>query len=52
MMHLDMISKKITGQEDEKVAGCRSPAQVNQCYRCHQTTSWNDIRGVGYYRHH
>ena len=52
MMHFDMISKKIAGQEDEKVAGCCGPAQVYQCYRCHQTTSWNDIRGVGYYKHH
>ena len=52
MMHFDMISKKIAGQEDAKVAGCCGPAQVNQCYRCHQTTSWNDIRGVGYYKHH
>ena len=52
MMHFDMISKKIAGQEDARVAGCCGPAQVNQCYRCHQTTSWNDIRGVGYYKHH
>ena len=52
MMHFDMISKKIAGQEDAKVAGCCGAVQVNQCYRCHQTTSWNDIRGVGYYKHH
>jgi hypothetical protein len=52
MMHFDMISKKIAGQEDAQVAECCGPAQVNQCYRCHQTTSWNDIRGVGYYKHH
>jgi hypothetical protein len=52
MMHFDMISKKIAGQEDAKVAGCCGAAQANQCYRCHQTTSWNDIRGVGYYKHH
>lgn len=45
MMHFEMISKKIAGQEG-------GSAQVNQCYRCHQTTSWNDIRGVGYYKHH
>lgn len=48
MMHFDMISKKIAGQ----TAGCCGSAQVKQCYRCHQTTSWNDIRGVGYYKHH
>lgn len=52
MMHFDMISKKIARQEDALVAGCCGSAQVNQCYRCHQTTSWNDIRGVGYYKHH
>lgn len=52
MMHFDMISKKVAGQEDTQVAGCCGPAQVYQCYRCHQTTSWNDIRGLGYYKHH
>jgi hypothetical protein len=52
MMHFDMISKKIAGQEDAQVAGCCGPTQVNQCYRCHQTTSWNDIKGVGFYKHH
>ena len=52
MMHFDMISKKIARQEDAQVAGCCGPTQVRQCYRCHQTTSWNDIRGVGYYKHH
>ena len=52
MMHFDMISKKIAGQEDAQVAACCGAARVTQCYRCHQTTSWNDIRGVGYYKHH
>ena len=52
MMHFDMISKKVAGQEDDRVAGCCGVANVIQCYRCHQTTSWNDIRGVGYYKHH
>ena len=52
MMHFDMISKKIAGQEDERVAGCCGAANVTQCFRCHQTTSWNDIRGVGFYKHH
>jgi len=52
MMHFEMISKKIAGQEDVQVTECCGSAQVNQCYRCHQTTSWNDIRGVGYYKHH
>lgn len=52
MMHFDMISKKIARQEDERVAECCGVTNVTQCYRCHQTTSWNDIRGVGYYKHH
>ena len=52
MMHFEMVSKKVAGQEDAQVSECCGPAQVNQCYRCHQTTSWNDIRGVGYYKHH
>lgn len=52
MMHFQMISKKIAGQEDVQVSQCCGPAQVNQCYRCHQTTSWNDIKGVGWYKHH
>ena len=52
MMHFEMVSKKIAQQEDSQVAGCCGPVQVNQCYRCHQTTSWNDIKGVGWYKHH
>ncbi len=52
MMHFEMVSKKIARQEDSQVAGCCGPVQVNQCYRCHQTTSWNDIKGVGWYKHH
>jgi hypothetical protein len=52
MEHFNMISKKVAQQEDSQVAGCCGPVQVNQCYRCHQTTSWNDIKGVGYYKHH
>lgn len=52
MEHFEMISKRITRQEDAQVAQCCGPAQVNQCYRCHQTTSWNDIKGVGYYKQH
>jgi len=52
MMHFEMISKKIARQEDSQVAGCCGPTDVTQCYRCHQTTSWNDIKGVGWYKHH
>ena len=43
MMHFQMISAKIA---------CQPNAKVNQCYLCHQTTSWNDIKGVGWYKHH
>lgn len=43
MMHFQMISMKVAGVEH---------AEVNQCYLCHQTTVWNDIKGVGWYKHH
>ena len=43
MMHFQMIDQKICGQPN---------AKVNQCFLCHQTTSWNDIKGVGFYKHH
>ena len=52
MTHFSMVSKRVARQEDERVAQCCGAAQVNQCYRCHQTTSWNDIKGVGFYKHH
>ena len=43
MMHFQMISAKVARQPS---------AKVNQCFQCHQTTSWNDIKGVGWYKHH
>jgi hypothetical protein len=43
MEHFRMISMKVAGQEH---------AQVSECFKCHQTTSWNDIQGVGWYKHH
>lgn len=43
MMHFKMISMSIASQPN---------AQVIQCFLCHQTTAWNDIRGVGFYKHH
>lgn len=43
MMHFKMISAKVA---------CQPNAEVHQCYLCHQTTSWNDIKGVGFYKHH
>jgi len=43
MMHFKMVSMKTAGV---------AKAEVNQCFLCHQTTSWNDIKGVGFYKHH
>ena len=43
MMHFSMMSAPLAGQPN---------AKVNQCFLCHQTTSWNDIRGVGMVKHH
>lgn len=43
MMHFEMISAKVA----------RKPhARVEQCYECHRITSWNDIPGIGRYKHH
>lgn len=43
MMHFSMMSAPIAKQPN---------AKVNQCYLCHQSTSWNDIKGVGWIKHH
>lgn len=43
MMHFKMISQKVAGEPH---------AQVNQCFKCHQTTSWPDIKKTGWYKHH
>ncbi|MFA5937718.1 MAG: cytochrome C [Sinimarinibacterium sp.] len=43
MEHFKMVSMTVAGQPF---------AQVRQCYLCHQTTAWNDIRNVGVYKHH
>ncbi len=43
MMHFQMMSAKVAG---------KPKAPVNECYQCHQTTAWNDIKGVGFYKHH
>jgi hypothetical protein len=43
MGHFHMVSARVAGKPH---------ARVNQCYQCHQTTSWNDIKGVGWYKHH
>jgi hypothetical protein len=43
MEHFKMVSMKKARVEK---------ADVSQCFLCHQTTSWNDIKGVGWYKHH
>ena len=43
MMHFKMVSMPTAGV---------TKADVNQCFLCHQTTAWNDIRGVGFFKHH
>jgi hypothetical protein len=43
MMHFELVSKTVARQPQ---------AQVNQCFLCHWTNSWNDIKGVGWYKHH
>jgi hypothetical protein len=43
MGHFHMVSAKVA---------VKPHAQVSQCYACHQNTAWNDIKGVGWYKHH
>lgn len=43
MEHFQMVSVTVAGGHG---------AQVRECYRCHQTTAWNDIRDVGVFKHH
>ena len=43
MEHYEMVSKRVAKQPE---------ARVNECYKCHQIDSWNDIKGVGWYKHH
>lgn len=43
MEHFSMVSMKVVGLEH---------AEVSQCFLCHKTNSWNDIKGVGWYKHH
>jgi len=38
-----MISAKVAGEPK---------AKVEACYACHQSTSWNDIKRAGWYKHH
>ena len=43
MEHFAMISQKVAGKER---------ASVNECFECHNTTGWNDIVDLGFYKHH
>ena len=43
MMHFQMMDQAVTGQRG---------ARVEQCYLCHQTDAWNEIKGVGWLTHH
>ena len=43
MMHFHMVSMRVAGKHH---------ADVRRCQDCHLTTAWNDIRGVGWYKHH
>lgn len=43
MEHFNMISARVAGKPH---------AKVEECYACHQTTSWNDIKRAGWYKHH
>ena len=43
MMHFDMMDKGMTGQAN---------ARVEQCFLCHQTDSFNAIKGVGWIKMH
>ena len=43
MMHFAMMDQGITGQRS---------ATVEQCFACHKTDSFNDIRGVGWFKMH
>lgn len=43
MMHFSMMDRAITGQKT---------ATVDQCQACHQTDSFNNIKGVGWFKMH
>jgi hypothetical protein len=56
MMHFEMVDKAVVAQGNGEGKGegeaCCGGVVVSQCYKCHKTTSWNDIQGVGFYKHH
>lgn len=43
MEHFSMVSQPIAKQEH---------AKVNECFLCHRTNSFNDVKGAGWYKHH
>jgi hypothetical protein len=43
MGHFHMVSMMVASQPH---------AKVDQCFLCHQTDAWNNIKGVGWYKHH
>ena len=43
MKHFRKISAKVAGEHK---------APVEECFACHQNTSWNDIKKAGWYKHH
>ena len=42
-MHFNMMSQKIPNKPN---------AIVQDCFKCHQTTHWTDIKNVGKFKHH
>lgn len=43
MEHFSMVSRRLSGQEK---------ARLDQCFLCHDISSWNDIWGKGRVKHH
>jgi hypothetical protein len=52
MGHFEMVSKKVAKPLVPGTARPHEGARVEQCQLCHETTSWNDIDGTGWYKHH
>ncbi len=52
MMHFEMVDKKIVAGGKSPDGVCCENVKVTQCYVCHQTTAWNDIKGVGFFKMH
>ena len=52
MAAITLVDKTIASKGNAPGNPCCGDVQVNQCYRCHQTDAWNDIKGIGFYKHH